>query len=236
MAGSGPCLLYDHAGVSPDCGYGGTLPDGPGSGRIWIPVLTINSPASLTLFYGAYVGPTAQSAGIQYSNPSLPELRNLLELYRPKPSNNINYYDVVHALYKLLLPDQPDQISNRSAHPRRQPRYKYETAQGYYSCAPRAMGFLGMIDRAIDGHPTIWKALEQYFSYPTQLSLFQTTTAAKRRAPVRYARDGIRRALYGPHGRARSGPGLADNRMHGICTMWWRIFTILYRILLGSGK
>ncbi len=149
-------------------------PDGPGSGRIWIPVLTINSPASLTLFYGAYVGPTAQSAGIQYSNPSLPEL-GIYWNYTGQPSNNINYYDVVHALYKLYYRTNLTKYLT-GARTLADNWYKYGTAQGYYSGAPRAMGFLGMIDRAIDGHPTIWKALEQYFSYPTQLSLFQTTT------------------------------------------------------------
>jgi hypothetical protein len=150
-------------------------PDGAGTGRIWMNVSTINSPTSFTIYGGGYVGPTAQSAGIQYSNPSLPEL-GVYWNYTGQPSNNLNYYDVVHALYKLYYRTNLTRYLTE-ARTFADNWYQFATGQGYYYGAPRAMAYLGMEDRAIDGHSTIWKALEQYFTYPTSsVSLFQTST------------------------------------------------------------
>jgi hypothetical protein len=151
-------------------------PDGPGTGRIWMNVGTINSPTSFTIYGGgAYVGPTAQSSGIQYSNPSEAEL-GIYWNYVGQPSNNLNYYDVVHALYKLYYRTNLTKYLTE-ARAFADNWYMYATGQGYYYGAPRAMAYLGMIDRAIDGHPTIWTALEQYFTFPTSiLTLFQTAT------------------------------------------------------------
>jgi hypothetical protein len=148
-------------------------PDGPGTGRIWLPVGAINSSTSLILYYGAYSGPVA--SGIQYSNPSEPEL-GIYWNYVSQPSNNLNYYDVVHALYKLYYRTSLTKYLTE-ARIFADNWYKYATGQGYYYGAPRAMSYLGLIDRAIDGHSTIWKALDQYFTYPTStVSLFQTST------------------------------------------------------------
>jgi hypothetical protein len=147
-------------------------PDGPGTGRIALPISTINSPASLTLYYGGYSGPAL--SGIQYSSPSAPELEIYWNL-TSQPANNLNYYDVVHALYKLYYRTGLTKYLTE-ARTFADNWYQFATGQGYYYGAPRAMSYLGMIDRAIDGHPSIWKALDQYFSYSTQLGNFQFTT------------------------------------------------------------
>ena len=150
-------------------------PDGSGTGRMLLQVSTINSPASLTLLgYGGYPGPTAQSSLVQYSNPSMPEL-GIYWNYTGQPSNNINYYDVVHALYKLYYRTNLTRYLTE-ARTLADNWYQFATSQGYYYGAPRAMGYLGMVDRAIDGRPAIWHALDQYFSYSTNASLFQTAT------------------------------------------------------------
>jgi len=149
-------------------------PDGPGTGRIWMNVSAINSATSFTIFGGGYLGPTTQSAGIQYSNPSLPEL-GIYWNYTGQPSNNLNYYDVVHALYKLYYRTGLTKYQTE-ARTFADNWYKFATGQGYYYGAPRAMAYLGMIDRAVDGRPSIWKALEQYLTFPPIVSIFQTST------------------------------------------------------------
>jgi hypothetical protein len=151
-------------------------PDGQGSGRFLVQVSTIDSPTSLTIQrYGGYWGPTAESTNIQYSSPSLPEL-GIYWNYTSQPSNNLNYYDVVHALYKLYYRTNLTKYLTE-ARTLADNWYKYATSQGYDNLgAPRAMGFLGMIDRAIDGRPSIWKTLDVYYSYPWTMTDFQLTT------------------------------------------------------------
>ena len=105
-------------------------PDGPDTGRIWMNVSQINSPTSFTIYGGGYVGPTAQSAGIQYSSPSMPEL-GIYWNYVGQPSNNLNYYDVVHGLYKLYYRTNLTKYLTE-ARTLADNWYKYATGQGYY--------------------------------------------------------------------------------------------------------
>ena len=82
----------------------------------------------------------------------------------------------MHALYKLYYRTNLTKYLTE-ARTLADNWYIYGTGQGYYIGQPRAMGYMGMIDRALDGHYTIWQALDSYLNYPWGLTaLLQYTT------------------------------------------------------------
>ena len=88
------------------------------------------------------------------------------------------------------------------------------------------MGFLGMnLNRAIDGRPTIWKILEQYFSYPARSSAFFRPLRRKASGSSSDTRETGYQVRYMARMAALDpDPGWQANTHARICTMWWRIF------------
>ncbi len=148
-------------------------PDGTGTGRTLYSA-SIQDDTHLTLDT-YFLPPIAQAVNIQYSHPDTGEL-GVYWNYVGQPSNNLNYYDVVHALFKLYYRTGLTKYQTE-ARMLADNWYKYASGQGYAISAPRVIGYLGLIDRAIDGHYSIWGALDYYLNYPWPLTtLFTSST------------------------------------------------------------
>ena len=146
-------------------------PDGTGTGR-FLAGATITDDTHLTLD-ASFLPPTA--TGVQYSHPDSGEL-GIFWNYLGQPSNNLNYYDVGHALFKLYYRTGLTKYQTE-ARMLADNWYQFASGQGYAISAPRVIGYMGMIDRAIDGHYNIWQALDYYLNYPwIQNTLFQITS------------------------------------------------------------
>jgi hypothetical protein len=158
-------------------------PDGKGTGRMLETAYIVDDThMNISSYY--WLPPIAQSTNIQYSHPDTGEL-GIYWNYVGQPSNNLNYYDVVHALYKLYYRTNLTKYLTE-ARTFADNWYIYGADQGYYIGRPRSMGYMGMIDRAIDGHYTIWQALDVYLSWPSDVTdILQLTTPQ----PVGYQFD-----------------------------------------------
>ena len=138
---------------------------------VWIPtpapsyalynVVSIASNTSMVIASGVgYSGPT--TTGLQYSHPDTGE-QFVYWNYAGQPSNNLDYYDVVHALYKLYYRTGLTKYQTE-ARTFADLWFKYSIGAGYRFVAPRAMGFIGIADRALDGKPEYWTSLNTWLT------------------------------------------------------------------------
>ena len=137
--------------------------DGTGAGRIMVnvdPNVTPTATSLSLIAYNGYPGPT--QSGLHYSHPDTIEQYALWN-YNSQPSNNLDYYDAVHALYKIYFRTGLTRYLTE-ARTLADNWYIYATSQGYWSNPPRAMGYMGVMDRAADGKPNYMNSLWVWFN------------------------------------------------------------------------
>jgi hypothetical protein len=133
-----------------------------------LPCKAISATQLTLLNYNGWIGPS--QSGLSYSHPDTQE-QFVYWNYASQPSNNLDYYDVVHALYKLAYRTGLTKYLTE-ARTFADLWYLYSVGQGYWTNPPRAMGLLGIIDRAIDGQPAYWTALDNWFPLEGEYPVF----------------------------------------------------------------
>jgi hypothetical protein len=196
--------------------------DGPGTGRLLNFVASVQDDTHLTVSNG-YLAPLDKSMDIQYSLPDPSEL-GLYWNYLGQPGNTLDYYDNVLALYRVYYRTGIDTYLNQ-ARTLADNWWKYGAGHGYAISAPRAIGLLGLIARALDGRPDMWSGIDYALNYPWQpVQMFDVKTPQ----PVGTSIDG-REMGYMTRFMARAAalmPGadkhtLYCGRLHNMVANWW---------------
>ncbi len=197
-------------------------PEGPGTGRVLNYMTSVQDDTHLNL--GSYfLPPVGKSTNIQYSLPEPEELGTYWN-YIGQPSNNLDYYDDVLALYRVYYRTGIDTYLSQ-ARTLADNWWKFGAGHGYAVSAPRAIGLLGMIARALDGRPDMWSGIDYTLNYPwPPVQMFDVKTPQ----PVGTTLDG-REIGYMTRFVLRAAalmPGadkhvLYCGKLHNVVANWW---------------
>ncbi|HWE51159.1 MAG TPA: hypothetical protein VG273_15310 [Bryobacteraceae bacterium] len=212
----------DLDGEGPLIWFWWNAPDGAGSGRMLDEITSVQDDTHLTLS-AYYLAPLAKSQNIKYSMPGRSELGTYWN-YVAQPSNSLDYYDNVLALYRVYYRTGIDTYLDQ-ARKFADNWWKYAADYGYAISAPRVIGLLGLIARAVDGRPDMWPGIDFNLNYPWgPVQMLDVKTPQ----PMGASMDG-REAGYMTRFAARAAalmPG-ADKktfycgRLHNIVANWW---------------
>jgi hypothetical protein len=212
----------DVGGEQPLIWFWWNTPDGAGTGRLLNYLASVQDDTHLTVA-NYYVAPLSKSQNIQYSLPDAGEL-GVYWNYVSQPSNSLDYYDNVLALYRVYYRTGIDTYLDQ-ARTLADNWWKYGANHGYAISAPRAIGLLGMIARALDGRPEMWAGIDFNLTYPWPITqMFDVKTPQ----PVGVSLDG-REIGYMTRFVARAAalmPGADKHafycgRLHNIVANWW---------------
>jgi len=212
----------DLGGDQPLIWFWWKAPDGPGTGRSLNYMVSVGDDTHLNLA-SPHLPPLSLSHNMQYSLPDPVELGTYWN-YVAQPSNSLNYYDNVLALYRLYYRTGIDTYLDQ-ARTLADNWWKYAADYGYAIAAPRVIGLLGMIARALDGHPEMWPGIDFNLTYPWPINqMFDVRTPQ----PVGASLDGreigyetrfvLRAAALMP------GPDKHTfycGRLHNAVANWW---------------
>jgi hypothetical protein len=213
---------FDVGGEQPLIWFWWNAPDGSGTGRSLNFLVSVQDDTHVTLAQ-MYLPPLDHSRNIQFSLPDPGEL-GVYWNYVSQPSNSLDYYDNVLALYRVYYRtgidtylDQARQLADNW--------WKYAADYGYAISAPRVIGLLGLIARAMDGRPEMWPGIDFNLTYPWPVTqMFDVKTPQ----PVGVSLDGreigyqtrfvLRAAAFMP---GADKHALYCGRLHNIVTNWW---------------
>jgi hypothetical protein len=212
----------DVGGDQPLIWFWWNTPEGPGTGRSLNYLMSVQDDTHLSLS-SMYICPLNSSRNMQYSLPDAGEL-GIYWNYIGQPSNSIDYYDNVLALYRVYYRTGIDTYLNQ-ARQLADNWWKFGADHGYDIAAPRAIGLLGMIARALDGRPDMWAGIDYYLNYPWGANqMFDVKTPQ----PVGVSLDGreigyltryvARAAALSPNAEKRA---LYCGKLHNIIANWW---------------
>jgi hypothetical protein len=212
----------DVGGEQPLIWFWWNAPDGPGTGRSLNYMKSVEDDTHLSLASG-HTPPLNVSRNMQYSLPNAGELATYWN-YLSQPGNSLDYYDNVLALYRVYYRTGIDTYLDQ-ARTLADNWWKYSDDYGYAIAAPRVIGLLGMIARAMDGRPEMWAGIDFNLNFPWPVNqMFDVKTPQ----PVGTTLDGremgyatrfvLRAAAFMP---GADKHALYCGRLHNMVANWW---------------